>query len=657
MRLNQVYVRQYGPVQKDLELDGEINVIRGPNESGKSLLVEGLLKQLADSSVPNPVISDVPEGFVEISDGIETETLRDGDSLTSFCEENYNQEVRSEELRNVFVIQRGDLTFNEGDDFYSHITDKLTGRRVEDIDEVKDALINEGRLTSTTHKLANDQGNHKPKDQKKDANSLKDDVETYIKESEENGLEKAESELFTAKQKEAELEERVGKLEKAETEDKKRQRHSRLLEDKNTIEENVEELESLPASSDLEDIDDRLQELSEEEGQQSELREQKESNLTLAKWSLGAGFGAFVALLAFGFPAVGILAPIIFVAGSGYFWKQAKGISSDIAELSVKEKDILSDARAAGLTFDSRDEVRSEISRIEDRRNVLEEKNQGKKAVLEREFGFEAESMSEVVRKAEEHLETLEESIDDSLDVEYDEQEYEDAEQGYEDAKEKREKLEEELEAHNQQLQSFRDRAKDLDFSIFVGERLDLEIQNMDSLRTLVKRLDEFVSAIDEDAEASRVALEIFDEIQEEEKEETAELFEEGSRATEIFREITEERYSKVTYDNEENQLEVEKSTGESFTPDKLSDGTRDQLYLSIRVALGEKILDGNSGFFVMDDAFLTSDSSRLKTQVDVVEQLAEQGWQIVYLSSKEDAISALSERSNNGVIELPALE
>lgn len=75
-----------------------------------------------------------------------------------------------------------------------------------------------------------------------------------------------------------------------------------------------------------------------------------------------------------------------------------------------------------------------------------------------------------------------------------------------------------------------------------------------------------------------------------------------------------------------EPRLEVEKSTGESFTPDKLSDGTRDQLYLSIRVALGEKILEGNTGFFVMDDAFLTSDSSRLETQVDVVEKLAEQG-------------------------------
>jgi uncharacterized protein YhaN len=176
-------------------------------------------------------------------------------------------------------------------------------------------------------------------------------------------------------------------------------------------------------------------------------------------------------------------------------------------------------------------------------------------------------------------------------------------------------------------------------------------------LEKLEQRLDEFISAIEEDAEASKTAIKIFDEIQEEEKEETAELFEEGSRATDLFQDITNGRYRKVTYDNEENQLEVEKSTGETFVPGELSDGTKDQLYLSIRVALGEQILEGNSGFFVMDDAFLTSDSSRLQTQAEVVERLAENGWQIIYLSSKEDAISALTERTDNDVIELQPLE
>lgn len=657
MRLNHVYVRHYGPVQKDLELDGAINVVRGPNESGKSLLVEALLKQLAAGSVPNPVIAESPEGFVEISDGSFTETLQDGDSLTAFCEENYNQAVRAAELRNVFVIRSGDLTFTDRDDFYSHITDKLTGRRVEDIGEVKDALIDEGRLTATTRKIANDQPNHKPKDQLEAAEALKDDVEAYVREAEESGLEQAESALFAAKREEDELQQTVEKLEAAEKEAAKRERHSQRSSDKNTIEKNLEELESLPDTADLESIDDRLQNLSEKEGKQPELKAQKESNLTLAKWSIGAGVGAFALLLAFGFPAVGVLAPVAFLAASGYLWYHARRVSDDLAELSVKEENILSDARAAGIAFDDRDEIREEISSIEDRRKKLEAENQRKKGVLENDLGFEAGSMKDVVEKAAEHLDGLEDDIDDSLDVAYDEDEFQEAKAGYETAEGKRQQLEKELEEHRKQLQHFRKKASELDFSIFVGERLDLEIENLDALKTLGPRLDEFVSAIEDDAEASRIAFDIFDEIQEEEKEETAELFEDGSRATDLFCEITEDRYRKVTYNNEKNQLEVEKSTGESFTPEKLSDGTRDQLYLAIRVALGEKLLEGDSGFFVMDDAFLTSDSSRLDTQVDVVEKLAEQGWQIIYLSSKDDAISALSERTDNGVIELQALE
>lgn len=657
MRLNQVYVRHYGPIQKDLELDGGINVVRGPNESGKSLLVEALLKQLNDGSIPNPVVDGSPEGFVEMTEGSESYKLGDGYSLPAFCEDQYNQEIRSEDLRNIFVIRSGDLTFHENDNFYTHITDKLTGRRVEDIGELKDALEEEGRLTESTRKVSSDNKYNSAGSQLEEARSLKEDIEQYIEEAEEKEVQRVESEFFAAKRRKEELEKRVENLEKAKKEEEKQQRYEELVEAKETVEENLGELEELPGSSALQDIDNRLQELSEEEGQRSELEDQKDSNIQLAKWSLGAGFGAFGLLLLIGLTAVGAVAPILFLGGAGYFWYQARQVSSAITELSVKEENILSDARAAGLSFDNRDEIRGEISEIEDRREDSESENKGKQAVLERGLGFEADSAEKAVSKAESELEELEGEIDESFDVDFDAQELDEVKQEFQDVKAEREELEDDLTEHREKLQKFRERAYELDFSVFVGDRLNLEVENLGALDTLVGRLEQFILAIESNAEASRVAIEIFDEIQEEEKEETAELFEEGSRATEIFREITDGRYGKVTYDNEENQLKVVKSTGESFVPEDLSDGTRDQLYLSIRVALGEQILGGETGFFIMDDAFLTSDPARLETQVDVVEQLADDGWQIMYLSSKEDAVSALSSRCDNGVIELRPLE
>lgn len=657
MRINQVYIRQYGPLQRDLELSDEINVIRGPNESGKSLLVEGLLKQLNEGSVPNSVIDGSPEGFVEVSDGVDSEALGDGTSLQDFCAERYSQEIRPEDLRNVFVIRSADLDFHEGDNFYTHITDKLTGRRVEDIDEIRDALVEEGRLKPKELEVSNKDDFHDAEDQLSAAESLRTEISAYVAAAGEQDLAAAESEYFSAQRRVEQLEERIGELEEAKQKEEMEERIAEIEEDKETIKGNLEGLAGLPDEEDLREIDERLEALSEQEGRQDELQERKESTVSLAKWSLGAGVAAFGILVAVGFPSVGAVSTLLFLAGAGYFWYRANGLSDEIAELRVTEENILSDARAAGLSFETRDEIRGEISDIQRDREELAGENQGKQAVLKRELDFDAETMEETVQQADAALDELRDEIDDSIEIAFDQQELNEAKEEYEAVAQKRDGLDQDLADHNRQLQGFRQRAYELDFGIFVGERFDLEVENLAALEALEDRLDEFVQAIEQDAAASRVAIEIFADIQDEEQEETAELFEAGSRATEIFEDITGGRYDTVTYDNEENQLKVVKSTGEVFVPGQLSDGTRDQLYLSIRVALGEEILEGGAGFFIMDDAFLTADPHRLEKQADVVETLADEGWQIIYLSSKEDAITELSDRTENDVIELPALE
>lgn len=658
MRLNQVWIQHYGPLQKDLELSEDINVVQGPNESGKSLLVEALLKKLVDGSVPNPRIDETPEGFIELYiDGEGTRKLEDGESLTSFYQEEYNGELRAEEIRNVFVVRNGDLSFHETDDFYTHITDKLTGRRVEDINEVKSALFDAGRITESRKDISSDDRYDSAGEHHEKAKKLKKEVKEYTEKAKKEGLDYAETEFYTAQQEEQKLESKLADLEDAKEAQEKQAKHTELEDDKDSIKDNLEALDELPDGSDLEDIDRRLQELSEKEGEESELKDRKERSSSLAKWSIAAGVTMFAVSLGLGSPLAGVVAAIAFLAAGFYFYNKINSLSQKIAEVDVEEQNIVSDARSAGLSIESRDEIRGKISEIQDKRDKLEKDNQGNQRVLEREFGFEAESMQDAVDKAEENLEELENSIDDSIEIEYTEQIYKETEKKYKQAKKKRERLEQEIRDHKDKLNEFQKRAHQIDFNTFVGGHLDLEIENLDALDRLVDRLEELISTIEEDAEASRVAIEIFDEIQDEEQKETAALFEEGSRATEIFREITDGRYTKVTYDNEDNKLIVEKSTGETFVPEELSDGTRDQLYLSIRVALGEQILEGQPGFFIMDDAFLTSDASRLEIEADIVEELANQGWQIIYLSAKNDAIKELSDRTDNGVKELRPLE
>jgi exonuclease SbcC len=657
MKVDQIYINGYGPLQKDLELDGEINVIKGPNESGKSLLVEAMLKHMADGSVSNPRITESPEGFVRLSDGGKNPKLGGDRSLSDYYEEEYSQEIRVEDLRNIFVIRNGDLSFNEDDDFYTHITDKLTGRRVEDIEEVEDELREKGRLMPSRMKVSSKSSFNDAGDQLDEAKELREEVADYIEEAEGAGLESAESELLAAKQEFKREDDRIDRLEAAKEEQQKRSRHSDLSKEKDTIKENLDELEELPEEEKLDDLEGRLAELAEGESEVGELQERKENNRSLAKWSLAGGVVSFVALIGLGLPVVGVIVPLVLFGVTGYLWRQANSLSGDITDINSMEEDILSDARAAGISAEDRESLPGEISSKQKQREDLETENKESRGVLKRELDIEVDDMEAVVEKAETELKDLKADFDDSVGPEFDEDELADAREAKGEARERIDELEGKLDEHQEELQEFHKRAHSLNFNAFTGSRLELEVENRDSLRQLHDRLDEFITAIEEDAETSKVAIEIFNEIQEEEKEETAELFEEGSRATELFETITDGRYTKVTYDNESNQLKVEKSTGEVFLPQELSDGTKDQLYLAIRVALGEQMLEGQPGFFIMDDAFLTSDSTRLSVQADMVDELAGDGWQIIYLSSKEDATEELESRSNSSMYELQPLE
>ena len=84
-----------------------------------------------------------------------------------------------------------------------------------------------------------------------------------------------------------------------------------------------------------------------------------------------------------------------------------------------------------------------------------------------------------------------------------------------------------------------------------------------------------------------------------------------------------------------------------------MSAGTYDQLYLSIRLALGEKLLKGEKAFFIMDDPFIKSDKNRLENQIKLSIKISQSGWQILYFSAKAEVKEALKEFVENGTVNL----
>ena len=136
------------------------------------------------------------------------------------------------------------------------------------------------------------------------------------------------------------------------------------------------------------------------------------------------------------------------------------------------------------------------------------------------------------------------------------------------------------------------------------------------------------------------------DKIANEEQEKVSALFGEESAMTELYRDITGGLYEEVLF-TQQDKVRVKRRDGKFIEAKNLSGGAYDQLYFSIRLALGDKILKGNPGFFIIDDPFIKADPNRLGKQMDMLKQISDKGWQIIYFSAKGEVKDALADDIN----------
>lgn len=656
MNIDRVFLGTYGPLRADIDFSDGLTVVRGPNESGKSLLVEAILELLTNESAPNAVIEGSPEGFIELSQNGTRMTVDRDVSLCGKYATEYDQELHPAEIRNTFIIRRGDLTFDESDEFYTHVTDTLTGRRVDDIDAIIEALIERGRLTPTTLDVSKSKEHNYAGKQLETAKSLREDIIEYLETATDAGHGELERDLLAAKQRRSELAETIDTLEAAQEVCETEQWIDELAQDVETIEANRKRLASIPPAATLEDVNTRLESHVEATGRRAELKRRHEQARRLATYSIIGAVLAFGVAAGVGVPDIGLVALLSFLGGTAGFWYQSTQLSDELATLEATETEIFEAARAAGIDFEDRADLQAQLRAMREERTTLEQENQRISAVLKRELDIDGDTVEEILFQARAEIERIESTLPDQPTVQFDPEKLQDARDEYGTLKDTIESLEDELTSHRHKLDAFEDRLGELDGSQFLDAGFDQSIMSVADLRRTRDRLQEFIEGIESDGRASRIAVDIFRDIQAEERQETAELFESASRASNLFSRITGCRYETVTYDSTDNQLAVRAKTGERLLPGQLSDGTKDQLYLSIRVALGERILAGQPGFFIMDDAFLTADAKRLAEQAALLEELVSEGWQVIYLTAKEDAIEHLTARPGTDVVELPPL-
>lgn len=220
MHVRSLVVTRYGPMTpfQDDRL-APFTVLHGPNEQGKTLLIDALVRMLFKKKLKRSAlklfgnlgrVNETPEGYVVLATHAEEIKLGDNDTIDEVAP----FAMTPEDFRNIFLIRDSDLSVRDERDFYEGITEKLTGIRSSEIDRLLKIIQRLGRLRSITPEsaLGNSAENDKIADRIRAALALVKDIGTLREELAQNDFDGLVQELVAV---------RDGRLQR----EKERERH------------------------------------------------------------------------------------------------------------------------------------------------------------------------------------------------------------------------------------------------------------------------------------------------------------------------------------------------------------------------------------------------------------------------------------------------
>ncbi len=777
MRLTTAEIDRYGPLKGCRPAcDDDITIVAGPNESGKTLYLEGVLQLLepdvASHMDPGPRVNQSPTGRIVVEDGSGRHSVGDGTALSDISRIDPNH------LYNLFVIRDSDLALPDGSEYYTSLVEHLGDIHTTEIKAMREGLVDEGRVTPANLNLAN--RSYNTKEVKQEAESLVADIETYLETAEEENIPELERERFTVRNELRTVEERLATQQTAKEVAAIEDAAEQLAEyrtateqlqettvDRETLEalrEQKQSLSQLSSRTDeiestrdrkqaeletqreaLQDARERHSELTQRESDvervESELdtyREQTtdvttdnetglESQLAQRRYAtiaglIGAGLAGGGGALAGSLG--GILLGVVLLLIAIGAWVSHRRLTARVAEADARKQDLLQTARDAGfdvqepadvapLIREYRDELEgaesrvreleAEVNQLDERVEELESSLQEKttehqqlqsklnstledanvasiaayeerveelqeqetrrsnaETLLTKELGEpDAESSEEKIAYWEAAVSDRRSAVEESTGDadQYEEAELERLEGKQQDLESQLDEITTKLNDHQDQLDTFERRATALSPPPFVESTPALQAHTIDGLQDLAAELDNLSGAIERNAAISTKAINILDTIKDEEEQKVATLFDSDGPASTILSQLTDERYTAVDYDPDSESLEVQATDGQAFTPDQLSRGTRDQLYFAARLSLAKQLLGGDAGFLLLDDPFLAADNTRLRNGFETLHDLADDGWQIMYLTAKQEVQDTMADEFGCTVHELELLD
>jgi uncharacterized protein YhaN len=113
------------------------------------------------------------------------------------------------------------------------------------------------------------------------------------------------------------------------------------------------------------------------------------------------------------------------------------------------------------------------------------------------------------------------------------------------------------------------------------------------------------------------------------------------TRASAVFSGLTLDTFNRLVVDYESEPLKLfgMRTTGELVDIDGMSEGTRDQLYLALRLAALELHLEQTPALpFIADDLFINYDDGRAKAGLEALANLSEMT-QVIFLSHHDHLV------------------
>ena len=777
MHVKRIAISRYGPLKPFDDALAAFTVIHGPNERGKTLIIDALIRMLFKDELKRPHqrlfgnlnrVEERPEGFLVMATHAGERKIGAEDSLSDVSP----VAISPEDFRNVFLIRDSDLALNDEGAYYGRVSERLCGTRSTAIEQLKDALKRIGRLRSATPDSPLTV--RKDRDQKRIGEQVAA-AERLLDEMIETGKALARDDFDVSYRRLADLAEAREGLEVEHRRLRGAQTRARLERAREAVQATRADLAAVAAlgaaddtalaawrglvvkrdliGKDLADAIARGEALRAARDEATSgwesmraaavakeaLRDRASAELrpvieawrterTLrehAEHATRAVVAVMVASSALGVAAVVVAlltrspiavgAAVACAAAAGWCGVSLWRGTQARLRLARREAELVAACARIGLATESAADTSDAVEALEhDAAQALERARDAEVVMRQRESDVaanessvadrrariaETEGALEAVRNAAgfESVELLEAAVAKRRAHEGEiatrlallrgwipaaarvadregflgacETEIARGLEGLpaqeaSDDPEAAARVERDLERVSAEERDLRQR---LDRTRQDLRRIEVRIADLGAIEAPVhcrttreladaqRRIAEFCESVQRDARLAKEAIRILQEIEAEENEKVGELFGEGTLVSRWFHDITDGRYRAVHL--EDGEVMVEMAGGKRLSASALSGGAFDQLYLAIRVSIAERMLPESKGFFILDDPFLKADRDRMRALMTMLRHLVGRGWQVIYVTAKDEIVEALRADIAAGAVRLIELE